>query len=146
MKWQDKRLPWWALGLGLLAFVIIAVMLIQRQDTDLAILERTYENVNAKRILLQYEQSEMQRELNISSTADYIASRARENGYMMPNEIHFVVDNPWVLTDHDTLGDVQLTTVESPAAETEQIAAESEPANDASTDAENIINPEEAEP
>ena len=114
MKWQDKRLPWWAIGIGLLAFIVIAFMLIQRQNNDLAMLERTYENVNAKRILLQYEQSELQRELSISNTSDYIASRARENGYMMPNELHFVVDNPEVLTDHDTLDEIRLSTVEVP--------------------------------
>ena len=118
MKWQDKRLPWWAIGIGLLAFIVIAFMLIQRQNNDLAMLERTYENVNAKRILLQYEQSELQRELSISNTSDYIASRARENGYMMPNELHFVVDNPEVLTDHDTLDEIRLSTVEVPATST----------------------------
>jgi hypothetical protein len=31
---------------------------------------------------------------------------------MMPNELHFVVDNPEVLTDHETLDQVQLTTVQ----------------------------------
>ena len=117
MKWQDKRLPWWAIGIGLLAFIVIAFMLIQRQNNDLAMLERTYENVNAKRILLQYEQSELQRELSISNTSDYIASRARENGYMMPNELHFVVDNPEVLTDHNTLDEIRLSTVEVPAGD-----------------------------
>ena len=145
MKWQDKRLPWWALGLGLLAFVIIAAMLIQRQNTDLAILERTYENVNAKRIVLQYEQSEMQRELNISTTSDYIASRARENGYMMPNELHFVVDNPWVLTDHETLDEIHLTSIETSGGVSEQPAADNEPDAEASSDAQTITNPEEAE-
>ena len=94
MKWQDKRLPWWAVGAGLAAFAIIAFILIQRQNNDLAMLERTYEAVNARRIVLQSEQSEKQREYNISNSAEYIASRARENGYMMPNELHFVVDNP----------------------------------------------------
>ena len=120
MKWQDKRVPWWALAAGLIAFAIIAGMLIHRQNNDLAMLERTYENINAKRIVLQYEQSEKQREVNISSTSDYIASRARENGYMMPNELHFVVDNPEVLTNHETLSEIQLTTVE-PVRETPEL-------------------------
>lgn len=120
MKWQDKRVPWWALAAGLIAFAIIAGMLIHRQNNDLAMLERTYENINAKRIVLQYEQSEKQREVNISSTSDYIASRARENGYMMPNELHFVVDNPKVLTNHETLSEIQLTTVE-PVRETPEL-------------------------
>ena len=134
MKRQDKRVPWWALGIGLAAFAIIAFMLIQRQNNDLAMLERTYDNVNAKRMVLQYEQSELQRELSISTTSDYIASRARENGYMMPNELHFVVDNPEVLTDHGTLGDIQLSTVETPAADT---AAEETAAQPVQTEAEN---------
>ncbi len=85
MKRQEKRVPWWALGIGLAAFAIIAFMLIQRQNNDLAMLERTYDNVNAKRMVLQYEQSELQRELSMSTTSDYIASRARKNGYMVPN-------------------------------------------------------------
>ena len=151
MKLKEKRLPWWALAIMLIGFLIIAYMLIQRQNADLAMLERTYENVNARRILLQYEQSEMQQELNISSTADYIASRARENGYMMPNELHFVVDNPWVLTDHETLGEAHLTTVETPdtpeagpeqAESQEPIAAEEVPEQESQSD----LVPEEAEP
>ena len=87
MKWQDKRLPWWAVGAGLAAFAIIAFILIQRQNNDLAMLERTYEAVNARRITLQSEQSEKQREYNISNSPEYIAARARENGYMMPNAL-----------------------------------------------------------
>ncbi len=114
MKWQDKRLPWWAVGAGLAAFAIIAFILIQRQNNDLAMLERTYEAVNARRIVLQSEQSEKQREYNISNSPEYIASRARENGYMMPNELHFVVDNPEVLTDHETLDQVQLSAIVQP--------------------------------
>ena len=157
MKWQDKRVPWWALGIGLLAFTVIAFMLIQRQNNDLAMLERTYENVNAKRILLQYEQSELQRELSISNTSDYIASRARENGYMMPNELHFVVDNPEVLTDHATLSEVHLTTVEAPAEDaavtvdaalpeqTEQIEQAAEILPETAGDGENLLQ-EEVQP
>ena len=134
MKWQEKRIPWWAIGAGVLALLIIAWMYIQRQNSDLAMLERTYENLNAKRILLQYEQSELQRELNVSGTADYIAARARENGYMMPNELHFVVDNPEVLTDHETLDQVQLTTVQPvlpQPAQNEEAAAPAEAAETA---------------
>ena len=151
MKLKEKRLPWWALAIMLIGFLIIAYMLIQRQNADLAMLERTYENVNARRILLQYEQSEMQQELNISSTADYIASRARENGYMMPNELHFVVDNPWVLTDHETVDEAHLTTVETPdapeaqpeqAESQEPVTAEEAPQQESQSDP----VPEEAEP
>ena len=151
MKWQEKRIPWWAIGAGVLALLIIAWMYIQRQNSDLAMLERTYENLNAKRILLQYEQSELQRELNVSGTADYIAARARENGYMMPNELHFVVDNPWVLTDHETLGEAHLTTVETPdapeaqpeqAESQEPVTAEEAPQQESQSDP----VPEEAEP
>ena len=114
MKWQDKRLPWWAVGAGLAAFAIIAFILIQRQNNDLAMLERTYEAVNARRITLQSEQSEKQREYNISNSPEYIAARARENGYTMPNELHFVVDNPEVLADHETLDQVQLSAIVQP--------------------------------
>ena len=148
MKWQDKRLPWWAIGIGLLAFIVIAFMLIQRQNNDLAMLERTYENVNAKRILLQYEQSELQRELSISNTSDYIASRARENGYMMPNELHFVVDNPEVLTDHDTLDEIRLSTVEVPAADTAAEETIVQPEQDIQENPEAQENPiaEDAQP
>ena len=93
------------------------------------------------------EQSEKQRELNISTTSDYIASRARENGYMMPNELHFVVQNPEVLTDHESLSQIQLTTVDpqeaAPPAEQEaDTAAEPSPDPEVQTTA----TPEETEP
>ena len=147
MKWQKKRVPWWAVAAGLIALIIIAVMILQRQHNDLATLERTYDYVNAKRITLQDEQSEKQRELNISTTSDYIASRARENGYMMPNELHFVVQNPEVLTDHESLSQIQLTTVdpqetEPPAEQEADTAAEPSPDPEAQTPA----TPEETEP
>ena len=120
MKLKEKRLPWWALAIMLIGFLIIAYMLIQRQNADLAMLERTYENVNARRILLQYEQSEKQRELSISETSDYISQRARENGYMMPGEIRFVVKNPEALTDHATLDDVRVATVTATSVGTDE--------------------------
>ena len=137
MRWQEKRAPILTVVLVVAVIVIIAAMVLNRQRSDLAMLESTYQNVNAKRILLQYEQSEKQRELSISETSDYISQRARENGYMMPGEIRFVVKNPEALTDHATLDDVRVATVtatsvgtdetpeaeQTPAAEQEEVTA-----------------------
>ena len=65
MRWQEKRAPILTVVLVVAVIVIIAAMVLNRQRSDLAMLESTYQNVNAKRILLQYEQSEKQRELSI---------------------------------------------------------------------------------
>ena len=134
MRWQEKRAPILTVVLVVAVIVIIAAMVLNRQRSDLAMLESTYQNVNAKRILLQYEQSEKQRELSISETSDYISQRARENGYMMPGEIRFVVKNPEALTDHATLDDVRVATVtatsvgtdETPEAEQTPVAEQEE--------------------
>ena len=134
MRWQEKRAPILTAVLVVAVIVIIAAMVLNRQRSDLAMLESTYQNVNAKRILLQYEQSEKQRELSISETSDYISQRARENGYMMPGEIRFVVKNPEALTDHATLDDVRVATVtatsvgtdETPEAEQTPVAEQEE--------------------
>ena len=134
MKGQEKRIPVLTVLLLVAAFVAIAAMIITRQNNDLAMLDSTLQNVNTKKIQLQYEQSEKQRELNISSTSDYISERARENGYMMPGEIRFVVKNPEALTDHATLDDVRVATVtatsvgtdETPEAEQTPVAEQEE--------------------
>ena len=120
MRWQEKRAPILTVVLVVAVIVIIAAMVLNRQRSDLAMLESTYQNVNAKRILLQYEQSEKQRELSISETSDYISQRARENGYMMPGEIRFVVKNPEALTDHATLDDVRVATVTATSVGTDE--------------------------
>ena len=124
---HDKRMPLFTAALIVIAILVIAGMVLNRQRSDLEMLESTYQNINTKRILLQYEQSEKQRELNIASTSDYIAARARENGYMMPGEIRFVVRNPEALTQHETLTDVQLETVTQAAAQPAEIAVQATP-------------------
>ena len=124
MMQHDKRMPVFTAALIVIAIVVIAGMILNRQRRDLEMLESTYQNINTKRILLQYEQSEKQRELNISSTSDYIAARARENGYMMPGEIRFVVRNPEALTQHETLTDVRLEAVSQAAEQPAETAGQ----------------------
>ena len=123
MNWRDKRIPIVTLLIVAAAFLIIAGLLIHRQTSDLELLENTYQNLNTKRIMLQYEQSEKQRELNVASTSDYISARARENGYMMPGEIRFVVRNPEALTQHGTLNQIEVEASPAETAPAEDAAA-----------------------
>ena len=43
--------------------------------------------------MLQSERSDKLRELNLVDTPEYLADRARENGYLLPGEIRFEITN-----------------------------------------------------
>jgi len=109
---DDRRLPRYLFVLILIVIVVIAAMLYQRQRSDIETLQRTLQSSRTRELILQNEVSEKQREVNISESNDYIASHARENGYMMPGEIRFIVSNPEALLDGDTVGSAVVTPVD----------------------------------
>ena len=113
MKWMNKRVRWATVITLCAAILIIGFMVINWQRNDLNTLNSRLQTVTTQEKILQYDLSEKQRELNIAGTSDYIAARARENGYVMPNEIRFVVKNPAVLEQYDTMDTVELEVSEA---------------------------------
>ncbi len=132
-KHSEKRIPILYAVLIVIAFLVIVGMVLHRQRTDLRTLERVYQEGNAARIQAQNEQSEKQREVNISTTSDYIAEQARKNGYMMKDEIHFVVSNPEVLTNRATLDEAVVAAAEPEAGAPEAPSAGTDVSDPAAT-------------
>ena len=83
------------------AFVIAAcgMMTINRLDNDITILEEEYTDLHLEQVGVEAQQSKLKEELDIKDTDGYIREKARLQGYMMPDEIRFVVTNPEVLYD-----------------------------------------------
>ena len=83
------------------AFVIAAcgMMTINRLDNDITILEGEYTDLHLEQVGVEAQQSKLKEEWDIKDTDGYIREKARLQGYMMPDEIRFVVTNPEVLYD-----------------------------------------------
>ena len=92
------------LYVAVIAFVIIAGGLIALNglNSDIRVLEDTARETQLRLLEVNTAKSNMQEELAIKDTHQYIEEMARSKyGYLMPNEIRFVVVNPEVLYDDD---------------------------------------------
>ena len=81
-------------------FVIIAlgVMMINSVQHDTAAMQARVTSLRIARDQLYKEHSKLQNEVKVIQTDDYIIAKARElYGYMMPNELLFVIKNPEAL-------------------------------------------------
>ena len=84
------------------AFVIIASGLItlHRLNADIAVLEDTAREAQMEQLRVNTEKSDMQQEIAMKDSPAYIRDMARTMyGYLMPEEIKFVVVNPEALWD-----------------------------------------------
>ena len=84
------------------AFVIVAggIMTLNRMNGDIAVLEDTARETRLRQLAVAGEQSDMQKELAVKDSDNYIREKARSMyGYLMPGEIRFVVVNPEALYD-----------------------------------------------
>ena len=83
-----------------IAFVIIAagLMTINRLDQEIAVLEDTARETRLRQLSLEAETSAMKQEIAIKDSESYIRKMARkDNRFLMPGEIRFVVVNPEAL-------------------------------------------------
>ena len=84
------------------AFVIIAggMITLNRLNDDIQVLEDTARETRLELLRVNTEKSDLQQELAIKDTDQYIREKARTlYGYLMPGEIRFVVVNPEALYD-----------------------------------------------
>lgn len=82
------------------AFVIVAggIMAMNRLNGDIAVLEAEVVRTRLEKAAVNAEGSEMQKELAIKDTDNYVRNQARTAyRYLMQGEILFVVENPEVL-------------------------------------------------
>lgn len=83
-----------------IAFVIIAggLMTMNRLDQEIAVLEDTARETRLKQLALETENGNMKQEIAVKDTESYIRKMARkDNRFLMPGEIRFVVVNPEAL-------------------------------------------------
>ena len=104
------------------AFVIIAggLITLHRLNADIAVLQDTERETKLEQLRVNTEKSDMQQEIAIKDSPDYIRDMARTMyGYLMPDEIKFVVVNPEALwDDYQTVQSVAVVeNEEEPAGE-----------------------------
>lgn len=90
------------LNLLVYAFVIVAVglIVINRMNSDIRILENTKNAINLTLLDKQQQKSEYTDEISRKDTEKYIVEIARqEYGYIYKGEIKYVITNPQLLYD-----------------------------------------------
>ena len=83
-----------------IAFVIVAggLMTLNRLDQEIAVLEDTARETRLRQLALETENGNMKQEIAVKDTESYIRKMARkDNRFLMPGEIRFVVVNPEAL-------------------------------------------------
>lgn len=83
-----------------IAFVIVAggLMTMNRLDQEIAVLEDTARETRLMQLTLETENGNLKQEISIKDTDSYIRMMARkENRFLLPGEIRFVVVNPEAL-------------------------------------------------
>ena len=93
------------------AFVIVAggIMTLNRMNVDIAVLEDTARETRLRQLAVAGEQSDMQKELAVKDSDNYIREKARSMyGYLMPGEILFVVENPEALYENGEVPPAQV--------------------------------------
>ena len=111
MKKRRKpiRVPLSLVLTALLVVVAAGKTVLSRLDEDIGRLNISLRQSKLKLVEAEAQKSDLQRELAISDTDEYIAAQARKlYGYMMPGEIRFVVTNPDALYEG---GDAQVEIV-----------------------------------
>ena len=113
-----------------IAFVITAagLMAINRLDQDIVVLEKTARETRLEQLALETENGNMKQEISIMDTDSYIRKMARkDNKYLMPGEIRFVVVNPEALYAPGEMPglEIEVETAE-PETETEPVQEDTE--------------------
>ena len=101
------RMKWFTFVVLLLMLAIIGILAVEQQKSDIAVLTETAKETQLKQIEVQSERSELQQELAIAGTSDYIADKARTlYGYLLPGEIRFKVTNPEALYGEEPVAEI----------------------------------------
>ncbi len=114
-----------------IAFVITAagLMAINRLDQDIVVLENTARETRLEQLALETENGNMRQEIAIKDTDSYIRKMARkDNKYLMPGEIRFVVVNPEALYAPGEMPglEIEVETAEETDTESEPVQEDTE--------------------
>ena len=79
-------------------YTAAGLMTLNRLDREIAVLEDTARETRLKQLSLETENGNMKQEISVMDTDSYIRMMARkDNKFLMPGEIRFVVVNPEAL-------------------------------------------------
>lgn len=92
-QWKTKKVRWQAVAAAAGILVVVALILFWGQRRDQRILEQKQETLQGVKLSLQQERDDKLQETRMADSAEYLAQRARENGYLLPGEIRFVITN-----------------------------------------------------
>ena len=92
-NWKNSKLTGRAVLVIALLLAIPVMILFYGLDRDAKILEEKKETLRGIQLDLQQEWNEKDQELRQKDSPEYLAKVARENGYLLPGEIRFVVTN-----------------------------------------------------
>ena len=113
-----------------IAFVIVAggLMTMNRLDQEIAVLEDTARETRLRQLALETENGNMKQEIAVKDTESYIRKMARkDNRFLMPGEIRFVVVNPEALY---APGEMPGQVIELETETAEDTVTETEPAQE----------------
>ena len=91
--WRTRKIRWEAVLAAALAVCALFLLLFIGQSRDMKMLEEKRAYLREAQLELQNKRNEKTRELSLADTPEYLAERARENGYLLPGEIRFVITN-----------------------------------------------------
>lgn len=94
-----KRVPLLWVICPIFVIIMIGYMWIGQINDDISSLKITVTELNIASTLLERERDALVAEVRNAETDEYIISKARQlYGYMMPNELLFIIKNPDALT------------------------------------------------
>ena len=91
--WKNRKIRWQAVLCVAAGIILFSCLLFIGQSRDMNMLKETYDALRDAQLVLQNERSDKQRELAMVDSPEYLAGRARENGYLRPDEIRFIITN-----------------------------------------------------
>lgn len=98
-QFRYKRIPILWVICPIFVIVMIGYLWIDQINSDINNLKVTVTELNIANTLLERERDALIAEVRSADTDEYIISKARQlYGYMMPNELLFIIKNPEALT------------------------------------------------
>ena len=98
-QFRHRRVPILWVVCPIFVIVMIGYLWIDQINSDIDSLKVTVTELNIASTLLERERDALNAEVKNADTDEYIISKARQlYGYMMPNELLFIIKNPEALT------------------------------------------------
>lgn len=102
MKLKHQRVPLLWVICPIFVIVMIGYLWIDQINSDISQLKVTVTELSIASTLLERERDALIKEVKESESDEYIIAKARQlYGYMMPNELLFIIKNPDALQSSD---------------------------------------------